>query len=424
MQLTAKLGRNDACHCGSGKKYKKCHLPAEEAESADAARKASEAREARERALNRWSDFNKAVRKADFAGKETLLRELLVGEELPESHYLLTWFDLLWEAAEATSERNAFCELVDLLESRHVEVFNEMGNYLPGCRVTAALREGRKDDLTPLFLAYTEASLDELEFDFEGYMTVSNHLAYFGHLDVLLTGFRACRAGMKESEHDDSEVPHAIARRGVICEVLSALGSNPPGTEFPSGLLDRVRYFEDWDRDRLAGWIHLLDADASHWRREEFAVGLGEMERDPDLREGVEENLEFLTHAFLGYLRRAAGYTWSRAELASAALYQLLLDRVEGYFPENSARRGISDYWKDKSIWVLCPSPDLLEAHVDELLEDALPRDEFRALALCEGLPHWFAFLVRMGLVTETESRPILDTLSPVMKKVLDAVQA
>ena len=25
-----KLGRNDPCHCGSGQKYKKCHLPLEE----------------------------------------------------------------------------------------------------------------------------------------------------------------------------------------------------------------------------------------------------------------------------------------------------------------------------------------------------------------------------------------------------------
>ncbi len=25
-----KIGRNDSCHCGSGKKYKKCHLEADE----------------------------------------------------------------------------------------------------------------------------------------------------------------------------------------------------------------------------------------------------------------------------------------------------------------------------------------------------------------------------------------------------------
>jgi hypothetical protein len=35
-----KLGRNDPCHCGSGKKYKACHLAADEA---TARKKASEA---------------------------------------------------------------------------------------------------------------------------------------------------------------------------------------------------------------------------------------------------------------------------------------------------------------------------------------------------------------------------------------------
>jgi len=27
-----KIGRNDPCHCGSGEKYKKCHLPKDNAE--------------------------------------------------------------------------------------------------------------------------------------------------------------------------------------------------------------------------------------------------------------------------------------------------------------------------------------------------------------------------------------------------------
>ena len=31
----ARLGRNDPCHCGSGKKYKDCHLPSEEAARSD-----------------------------------------------------------------------------------------------------------------------------------------------------------------------------------------------------------------------------------------------------------------------------------------------------------------------------------------------------------------------------------------------------
>ncbi len=32
-----KPGRNEPCWCGSGKKYKKCHLPGEEAKAAERA---------------------------------------------------------------------------------------------------------------------------------------------------------------------------------------------------------------------------------------------------------------------------------------------------------------------------------------------------------------------------------------------------
>lgn len=33
---TPRPGRNEPCYCGSGKKYKQCHLPADEAEAAKA----------------------------------------------------------------------------------------------------------------------------------------------------------------------------------------------------------------------------------------------------------------------------------------------------------------------------------------------------------------------------------------------------
>lgn len=37
------LGRNDPCHCGSGKKYKSCHLGADEASQREARAAAAEA---------------------------------------------------------------------------------------------------------------------------------------------------------------------------------------------------------------------------------------------------------------------------------------------------------------------------------------------------------------------------------------------
>ena len=37
------IGRNDDCHCGSGKKYKKCHLEADEKAKTEALAKANAA---------------------------------------------------------------------------------------------------------------------------------------------------------------------------------------------------------------------------------------------------------------------------------------------------------------------------------------------------------------------------------------------
>ena len=42
-----KIGRNDPCHCGSGQKYKKCHLPKDDVDrSAELAAAAATAAEA------------------------------------------------------------------------------------------------------------------------------------------------------------------------------------------------------------------------------------------------------------------------------------------------------------------------------------------------------------------------------------------
>ena len=51
-----KIGRNDPCHCGSGKKYKKCH------EVADAAKESAELAAAKAK-----SDAEKAAADAEAA---------------------------------------------------------------------------------------------------------------------------------------------------------------------------------------------------------------------------------------------------------------------------------------------------------------------------------------------------------------------
>lgn len=57
-------GRNDPCPCGSGRKYKKCHLAADEA--AEATRLAKEAEEARRKAEKEGVDASNLPAKNAF----------------------------------------------------------------------------------------------------------------------------------------------------------------------------------------------------------------------------------------------------------------------------------------------------------------------------------------------------------------------
>jgi SEC-C motif len=64
-----KIGRNDPCHCGSGQKYKKCHLPTDDAaRSAELAAAAAVAAEAQAKADAEAEAEKKDEEKAAAAG--------------------------------------------------------------------------------------------------------------------------------------------------------------------------------------------------------------------------------------------------------------------------------------------------------------------------------------------------------------------
>lgn len=58
------LGRNDPCHCGSGKKYKQCHLDKDEASAREARAAASAAAEKNAPATEPAKDGDKPAAKS------------------------------------------------------------------------------------------------------------------------------------------------------------------------------------------------------------------------------------------------------------------------------------------------------------------------------------------------------------------------
>jgi hypothetical protein len=60
--MNAKIGRNDSCHCGSGKKYKKCHLEKDES---------SQRKEREKAALNAEKVAAAAIKEEQASGNQT-----------------------------------------------------------------------------------------------------------------------------------------------------------------------------------------------------------------------------------------------------------------------------------------------------------------------------------------------------------------
>lgn len=73
---TKPVGRNEPCPCGSGKKYKKCHLEKDEAERVAAARAKAAEEEAKEQErLQKERARREAFREADRQATAEALRE-------------------------------------------------------------------------------------------------------------------------------------------------------------------------------------------------------------------------------------------------------------------------------------------------------------------------------------------------------------
>lgn len=83
-----KLGRNDPCHCGSGQKYKKCHLASDDAaKSAELSAAAAAAAEAAAKAAAEAAEAAEAEEKQDAAGgdRPNAQRKAVPGGNLPKT---------------------------------------------------------------------------------------------------------------------------------------------------------------------------------------------------------------------------------------------------------------------------------------------------------------------------------------------------
>jgi hypothetical protein len=396
--VATKPGRNDACHCGSGKKYKKCCLPGDEASrkpsmppaASVAPPPAGPPAEPGDTASSppgswwtRWSEQVAAARDTD-----TLLdlARRALAEAAPADDSLTEAFDPLLVRLQRAGRHTECVALLGQIEQRFPGAFRPAPLAL--LRFESALqlrgadrvREARR--LGPHLVELLDL-VDDLPA----------RLAWEGHLSVLRALAESSWPALREG---DPAVGEAIARwaaHGLGAVLLEHLDRTPDlSPDDPALEVDLALYEVGLEPGRVAalvrGWLRLLQPGASPPATPGTLARLGQKY---GLR--AARQLTGLIAEVAARLQARGG--WSRAQ-AWVLLQELgpLLQGCARRAPETQHLQGI-----------LLPAAPQLLAQLDQQSTRPFGYREHAAAAVVLALPAWAGLVVERGWVSEPAAR-------------------
>lgn len=423
-----KLGRNDPCHCGSGKKYKKCCMnkDKEATQAEQAARQAAavpvspsfmpalpetprEPPDPLTEARNvRWEEFQAA----SYEGQIALFNQILTEEpELMDGEMAFEFLnDIYYESVER-NERDRFEAMADTLLEHRPEVYAAEAGFILGWRITNALAAGRVEDIPALaeaMAATAEKSIDE-------FFNLMDQLAYHNQLTVLVSATRLAWPQLKDSTRifgiDD------FARQAAHYVIFNYLSQTSTPDDRDPDLLAQIAPYITLDLDLFTNYVaRLTQQSQPAWTLADFEFGPppsasrydGDDEDEEEIVDEGRQNLRHLTVEFLGYLYHQENIPYTKGELARAQIYQYILKRHDGDLDPPEARPKPIRGKKHKSSHSsphhpLCPNRKTLDHFLADLINFFNPQ-YYKAAATLELTPAWLRFLESRGLIT-TEQR-------------------
>lgn len=393
----AKIGRNDPCPCGSGKKYKKCCLAKDEAEarashlqpsaptaahepsaglpaspglvgsSLTAPIEPPEIPESIREANERWDRFEAA----DREGRVAIFRELLGRPEIGPSEAT----DMLEEIrSESTTpeQRQEWTQLVANLKEESPAVYRDQAGWINGWLIDDAVADGEYDRLPELlepFVEQSDRSLDE-------FFRAAHCLMYHGQAKPVLAAARQIWPAIDSSTGTTpwgiEEFCYLVATLTCVDYLESAASPRPDDARLTDAL------------ERLGGVdVEQVQQDVASF----LAAPPGSLAFETKVLEELQASVRRLSFEWLGDLRRHHGIPLSKGELARVALTEYLNQRI------NQKLRGSK---------LLLPDPKAFDTFLAKRV-GFLIIDVFEAGTLVELLPRYLDFLVQRGLVDPSQ---------------------
>ena len=431
-----KIGRNDPCPCGSGKKYKKCCLEKDQAaerarpaipirlptpgfETASASSSLLEPPPARppdphaDAIYARWEEFQEQ----DYEGQIALFTRSL-DEDLIDEESAFEMLNTIYYDSVDRGERDRFDALAHALRERLPDVYAYDASFYLGWQITNALVAGRMDAIPALTIEMA-ATADK---HVDQFMEVIDMLAYHGQLSVIVAAMRTAWPLVQHSdilewaidEFAESAVDSIVLDRLERGEVLDA--SDPE-------LIEQLEAYLPVDQQKLADYIALLTgATQRTWQLGDFALDRptprGRSAQDESEGAGAQ-HLYDLTIEFLGYLQRAEGVPFSKGELGREQIQRYIIARSIGEIGRDDQEfagpfRSKKQKQRPKATapeHPLCPDRRTLDAYLAELNLDFSPQN-YRIAATFELIPAWLRFLESRGLIDAEQCEQTLGELS------------
>jgi len=204
----SKIGRNDQCHCGSGKKYKKCCLNKDQAESRAQLEEKNQKsvihddrpsycyQKGSEDDLSEedfgdesleWKicqDFISEFDRLEFSDKVIHLTNMLEEKNAVVPYVAFESFDKLQSAADTKMRREQVNNCIDLLRLAFPEVFLTDVVFYAHWYITNQLAAGTHEGIS---LYFNEAAAMSVK-SIDTFTELTDMLAYHGLLPSLLEG--------------------------------------------------------------------------------------------------------------------------------------------------------------------------------------------------------------------------------------------
>lgn len=458
-----KIGRNDPCHCGSGKKYKKCCLEKDEALERERAAQAEEtefeddddwddelddiddedfemdddedfddfdddnyeedeASPARSPEViaaqdARWNEFEAA----NDEGRVALFLKTLEEPELMDDELAFDMLDKIRAASLRSGDRDRYDDFIKKLRERLPEIYVKSEHFYLENLITNAVVAGRWEEARTFALELA----DHAYRDIDVFNNVISQLVYHGQLQILLEITQRAWPKIKDS---DEITPWGIDEfivQGADFVVFDYLthGTDPRADD--PELQQRLAFFTEIEPQRFTEVFNIfIGRSTPSWTMQDFdfkehiqIANNGKGKRRRQRHSPGKRNLGDFSYEFFRYLHHDENVSYPKAELARNHIVKYLINRYDGELDEKEsmlerALRGNRPKPKVKRRPpenILCPDRDTLDRYLASLMHFFSPQ-YYAVAATFEMLPAWLRFLEMRQLIDhDLHRRTLLD---------------